>query len=61
MDGFWWAPVVSNAAEKLSKNFPPLDRFEAMLKAVGFETFETIIPPVPLVREDLYRDIQVGT
>ena len=50
--------MVPDAALKLSKNFPPLDMFETLLREAGFESFETTIPPVPLVREDLYLNIE---
>ena len=58
LDGFWWAPVVPDAALTLSKHFAPLPRFEAICRGAGFGEFSSAIPPEPLVRLDKYLDIE---
>lgn len=58
LDGFWWAPVVPTAAATLAKHFAPMDLFKKLLTDAGFETAEVVIPPVPLVREDLYLNVE---
>ena len=58
VDGFWWSPVVPTAAATLAKHFPPLPLLRELLERAGFDSFEAVVPPVPLVREDLYLDIE---
>ena len=58
VDGFWWAPVVPQAAEALSKNFPTIGVLSKLLQDAGFDTVETYLPPEPLVRLDMYLDIE---
>ena len=58
VDGFWWAPVVPKAAKTLSLNFPEVEELTALLKEAGFQRVETFIPPEPLVRLDMYLDIE---
>ena len=58
IDGFWWAPIVPDAALTLSKHFPPLPKFESICRSAGFGEFSSAIPPEPLVRIDKYLDIE---
>ena len=58
VDGFWWAPIVPDAALTLSKHFAPLPLFEAICRKAGFGEFSSAIPPEPLVRIDKYLDIE---
>jgi ubiquinone/menaquinone biosynthesis C-methylase UbiE len=54
VDGFWWAPVIPNAAQTLAKHFPTLPKLEALCRSAGFSDFTSVIPPEPLVRIDAY-------
>ena len=58
IDGFWWAPIVPDAALTLSKHFAPLPLFESICRDAGFGEFSSEIPPEPLVRIDKYLDIE---
>lgn len=58
VNGFWWAPVVPDAAATLAKHFAPLPQFEAICRGAGFGQFTSAIPPEPLVRLDKYLDIE---
>ena len=56
--GFWWAPVVPNAAKALAQHFPSMNLLKDMLKKAGFSSFSTVVPPEPLVDLALYLDIE---
>ena len=58
VDGFWWAPIVPDAALALAKHFAPLPLFESICRDAGFGEFSSEIPPEPLVRIDKYLDIE---
>jgi len=58
VDGFWWSPIVPVAAAKLATRFPSLVKFEELCRAAGFNEFDSEIPSEPLVRLDMYLDLE---
>ena len=58
INGFWWSPIIPNAAYKLSKRFPTKEKFKLICKNVGFKKFESDIPSETLVKINKYLDIE---
>lgn len=57
-DGFWWSPITPEASAKLGARFPPLDKFVRVLEGGGFADVATHVPADPLMRKDLYLDVE---
>jgi ubiquinone/menaquinone biosynthesis C-methylase UbiE len=58
VEGFWWAPLIPNAANKLATHFAPLDTLKSICRNAGFHTFTSNVPNEPLVRMDKYLDLE---
>lgn len=58
-EGFWWGPVVRRAQNELAARFPPMEKFTASLcsGSHGFSQVGSHIPDEPLMRPDIYLQI----
>jgi ubiquinone/menaquinone biosynthesis C-methylase UbiE len=54
VDGFWWAPIVPDAAKTLSTRFPTEPWMKTKLTELGFSTVEAHIPDQPLIEKEFY-------
>jgi SAM-dependent methyltransferase len=60
-DGFWWSAITPRASRQLADRFPPMDRFLASLTSCGehkFDKVESHVPKDPLMRIDMYLDVE---
>ena len=58
MDGFWWTPLIPQAAAICSARFPSIEMFKNMLANAGLEMVEVDIPEDPLVQLDAYLELE---
>ena len=60
-DGFWWSTITPQASRRLADRFPPMDRFLESLTGCGEHKFgkvESHVPNDPLMRVDMYLDVE---
>ena len=58
-DGFWWSVITLEASAKLGARFPPMDKyFESLKSGAKFSSVEMHVPVDPLMRNDIYLDIE---
>ena len=57
MEGFWWAPIIPQAAATLAARFPGQPLFTAQLKAAGLEDVTWHVPGAPLLAMEAYADV----
>jgi len=55
-DGFWWSEITPAASATLAARFPPMEKFIESL--ASFSAVETHVPEDPLMRKDIYLDIE---
>jgi len=56
MDGFWWAPIIPQAAAVLAARFPGTPLFRKKLLDAGLKSEQVTIPSESLIQLDAYRD-----
>ena len=56
MDGFWWAPIIPQAAATLAARFPGAPLFHKQLLDAGLKVRESSIPSEPLIELNAYRN-----
>lgn len=61
-DGFWWSAITPEASAKLAARFPPMDDYIASLlnknTGANYSCVNMHIPTDPLMREEMYLDIE---
>jgi len=57
MAGFWWAPIIPQAAATLAARFPGPAVFERQLAEAGLKQAVVEVPSEPLIRLEDYLDI----
>ena len=55
MDGFWWAPIIPQAAATLAARFPGIPLFSKQLLYAGVKVKEVSIPDETLIELNAYR------
>ena len=57
MEGFWWTPIIPQAAATLAARFPGQPLFTAQLEAAGLEDVTWHVPGAPLLAMEAYADV----
>ncbi len=55
-DGFWWAPLIPAAIDRMSERFPSIDRLENKFQQTGFVDFETVVLFDEVLQGENYLD-----
>lgn len=56
LDGLWWADLIPEAINRVTKRFPPLDTITSMLEKVGFRLGGKIVSVDGVLQGDNYLD-----
>lgn len=57
MEGFWWAPIIPQAAATLAARFPGQPQFIAQLQEAGLSEVVWEVPDESLVAKEAYTDV----
>jgi ubiquinone/menaquinone biosynthesis C-methylase UbiE len=58
MEGFWWTPLIPQAAAVLAARFPSLPLFQRQLSVAGMALTAVDVPAAPLVQLDAYLELE---
>ena len=56
VDGYWWAELIPQAVEKMSRRIPSIKQTIKLLKVVGFQIEEIIVPRREILQGPSYLD-----
>ena len=57
MNGFWWTMLIPNSASRVAERMTALPVFKKQLTQAGLTTMAIDVPSEPLMRKDLYLDV----
>ncbi|MFT4641182.1 MAG: 2-aminoethylphosphonate-pyruvate transaminase [Verrucomicrobiales bacterium] len=53
-EGFWWAPLIPAAIDRMLQRFPSIENLESAARQAGFVGFETVVPVAEALQGEQY-------